>query len=161
MKAVANGRLSMHKIREILRLYHELKREKSVTLQLLWYEYTQANPDGIQYSQFCAHYRGRVRKLDSVMRQTHRAGGKMFVDFAGETVPIVDPVSGKIEYAYVYVAVLGASNYTYAETTMTQDLESWVDLTCNALEFFGGRRRYGYRTTSKLGCRRLAATNQT
>ena len=119
-------------------VHRELKRKKSVTLQLLWYEYKQANPDGIQYSQFCAHYREWVRKLDVVMRQTHRAGEKMFVDFAGETVPIVDPGSGEIEHAYVYVAVLGASNYTYAEATMAQDLRSWVDLTCNALEFFGG-----------------------
>ena len=89
-------------------VHRELKRKKSVTLQLLWYEYKQANPDGIQYSQFCAHYREWVRKLDVVMRQTHRAGEKMFVDFAGETVPIVDPASGEIEHAYVYVAVLGA-----------------------------------------------------
>jgi transposase len=119
-------------------VHRELKGKKSVTLQLLWYEYKQANPDGIQYSQFCAHYREWVRKLDVVMRQTHRAGEKMFVDFAGETVPIVDPASGEIEHAYVYVAVLGASNYTYAEATMSQDLESWVALTRNALEFFGG-----------------------
>lgn len=97
-------------------VYRELKRKKSVTLQLLWYEYKQANPDGIQYSQFCAHYREWVRKLDVVMRQTHRAVKKMFVDFAGETVPIVDPVSGEIEHAYVYVAVLGASNYTYSRS---------------------------------------------
>jgi len=119
-------------------IHRELKSQKSVTLQLLWYEYKQANPDGIQYSQFCAYYREWVRKLDVVMRQTHRAGEKMFVDFAGQTVPIKDRASGEIEEAYVYVAVLGASNYTYAEATMTQDLRSWVDLTRNALEFFDG-----------------------
>ncbi len=119
-------------------IHRELKSQKSVTLKLLWYEYKQANPDGIQYSQFCAYYREWVRKLDVVMWQTHRAGEKMFVDFAGQTVPIRDRTSGEIKEAYVYIAVLGASNYTYAEATMTQDLRSWVDLTRNALEFFGG-----------------------
>lgn len=120
------------------KVHRELKSKKSVTLQLLWCEYKEANPDGLQYSQFCVHYREWVRKLDVVMRQTHRAGEKMFVDFAGETVPIVDPASGEVKQAYVYVAVLGASNYTYAEATMTQDLRSWVSLTSNALEFFNG-----------------------
>jgi len=119
-------------------IHRELRSQKSVTLQLLWYEYKQANPDGVQYSQFCAYYREWVRKLDVVMRQTHRAGEKMFVDFAGQTVPIRDRTSGEIKEAYVYVAVLGASNYTYAEATMTQDLKSWVNLTRNALEFFEG-----------------------
>ncbi|MDD2201354.1 MAG: IS21 family transposase [Firmicutes bacterium] len=119
-------------------IHRELKSKKSVTLQLLWYEYKQENPDGVQYSQFCAYYREWVRKLDVVMRQTHRAGEKMFVDFAGQTVPIRDRTSGEIKEAYVYVAVLGASNYTYSEATMTQDLKSWVNLTRNALEFFKG-----------------------
>ncbi len=119
-------------------IHRELKSQKSVTLQLLWYEYKQANPDGVPYSQFCAHYREWVRKLDVVMRQTYRAGEKMFVDFAGQTVPMRDRTSGEIKEAYVYVAVLEASNYTYAEATITQDLRSWVDLTRNALEFFEG-----------------------
>ena len=120
------------------KIHRELKRKKSVTLQLLWYEYKQANPDGIQYSQFRARYREWVQKLDVVMRQAHLAGEKMFIDFAEDTVPIVDPASGEIENAYVYVAVLEASNYTYAEATMTQDLKSWMDLTGKALDFFKG-----------------------
>jgi transposase len=135
------GNIDNSKVRPIPdwgQVHRELKRKKSVTLQLLWYEYKQANPDGIQHNQFCARYREWVQKLDIVMRQTHLAGEKMFIDFAGDTVPIVDPASGEIEDAYVYVAVLGASNYTYAEATMTQDLGSWVDLTGKALEFFKG-----------------------
>ena len=119
-------------------VHRELKRKKSVTLQLLWYEYKQANPDGIQYSQFCTHYREWVHKLDIVMWQTHRASEKMFIDFAGDAVPIIDPASGEIQNAYVYVAVLGASNYTFAEATITQDFKAWVDLTGKALEFFKG-----------------------
>jgi transposase len=78
----------------------------------------------------------------------------MFVDFAGETVPIVDPVSGEIEHAYVYVAVLGASNYTYAEATMAQDLESWVALTRNALEFFEGSAEIWVPDNLKAGVSR-------
>jgi transposase len=99
------------------------------------------------------------------MRQTHRAGEKMFVDFAGETVPIVDPGSGEIEHAYVYVAVLGASNYTYAEATMAQDLESWVALTRNALEFLEGSAEIWVPDNLKAGvsrtCRDEPDTNPT
>jgi len=76
------------------------------------------------------------------------------VDFAGETVPIVDPASGEIEHAYVYVAVLGASNYTYAEATMAQDLESWVALTRNALEFFEGSAEIWVPDNLKAGVSR-------
>ncbi len=85
------------------------------------------------------------------MRQTHRAGEKMFADFAGETVSIVDPASGAIEHAYVYVAVFGASDCTYAEAAMTQDLRSWVDLTCNALEFFEGSAEIWVHDNIKTG----------
>jgi len=108
------------------------QKRKSVTLQLLWYECKQANPDGVQHSQFCAYYRERVRKLDVVMRQIYRAREKMFADFADETVTIRDRASGEIKHAYAYVAVMGASNYAYAEATMAQDLRSWVNLTRNA-----------------------------
>jgi transposase len=89
-------------------IHRELKSQKSVTLQLLWYEYRQENPDGVRYSRFCVHYRDWVRRLDVVIRQTYRAGEKMFLDFAGETVPIRDRASGEIKEAYVYVEVLGS-----------------------------------------------------
>jgi len=118
-------------------VHRELAR-KGVTLQLLWFEYKQEHPDGYQYSQFCQHYHDWCRKLDLVMRQSHRAGEKMFVDFAGQTVPVANPQTGEIKPAYIFVAVLGASNYTFAEATPGQDLFSWITAHCHALEFFGG-----------------------
>ena len=114
----------------------ELKH-KSVTLFLLWQEYRQANPDGYQYSWFCEHYRAWRGQLDVVMRQDHRAGEKLFVDYAGQTVPIIDRLTGEIREAQVFVAVLGASNYTYAEATWSQGLPDWI----------------GSRTGRTAGCR--------
>jgi len=118
-------------------LYSELKR-KSVTLHLLWYEYKQANPDGYQYSQFCNLFREWVKKLDVSLRQEHRAGEKLFVDYAGQTVPIIYRLTGEITQAQIFLAVLGASNYTYAEATPAQDLPSWIKSHVHAFEFFGG-----------------------
>lgn len=117
---------------------HKELRRKGVTLQLLWAEYKQANPDGYQYSQFCERYRRWESGLEVVLRQVHRAGEKMFLDFAGQTIPIIDPVTGEVHEAVVFVAVLGASNYTYAEALWSQDLESWIGVNCRAFEFFGG-----------------------
>ena len=118
-------------------LYREMKK-KSVTLQLLWYEYKQANPDGYQYSQFCNLYRQWVKKLDLTLRQEHRAGEKLFIDYAGQTVSIVDPKTGEINEAQIFVATLGASNYTFAEASLAQDLPSWIKSHIHAFEFFGG-----------------------
>ncbi|MFH1934510.1 MAG: IS21 family transposase [Pseudomonadota bacterium] len=118
-------------------LYREMKK-KSVTLQLLWYEYKQANPDGYQYSQFCNLYREWVKKLDLTLRQEHRAGEKLFIDYAGQTVSIVDPNTGEITEAQIFVATLGASNYTFAEASLAQDLPSWIKSHIHAFEFFGG-----------------------
>ena len=118
-------------------LYREMKR-KSVTMQLLWYEYKQANPDGYQYSQFCNLYRQWIKKLDVTLRQEHRAGEKLFIDYAGQTVSIVDPKTGEITEAQIFVATLGASNYTFAEASLSQDLPSWIKSHVHAFEFFGG-----------------------
>ena len=118
-------------------LYRELKR-KSVTMQLLWYEYKQANPDGYQYSQFCNLYRQWVKKLDLTLRQEHRAGEKLFIDYAGQTVSIVDPKTGEITEAQIFLAALGASNYTFVEASLSQDLPSWIKSHVHAFEFFGG-----------------------
>jgi transposase len=118
-------------------LFRELKR-KGVTLQLLWYEYKQANPEGYQYSQFCNHYRQWVKKLDVTLRQEHRAGKKLFVDYAGQTVPIVERDTGEITDAHLFIAVLGASDYTYAEATPAEDLPSWIRAHIHAFEFFQG-----------------------
>ena len=113
-------------------------RKKGVTLQLLWQEYKADHPGGYQYTQFCEHYRRWKGRADVVMRQRHRAGEKMFVDYAGMTVPIRDPQSGVETPASIFVAVLGASNYTFAWATEGEDLGSWIDAHQRALAFFGG-----------------------
>jgi len=118
-------------------VHKELKR-KSVTLQLLWYEYREANPQGYQYSRFCELYRQWVGKLDVCLRQHHRAGEKLFIDYAGQTVPIYDPTSGHVSEAHLFVAALGASNYTFAQATLNRDLPWWIKLHERAFEFFGG-----------------------
>ena len=118
-------------------LHRELKR-KSVTLQLLWYEYKESHPEGYQYSQFCNLYRKWVKKLDVTLRQHHRAGEKMFVDYAGQTVPIINPSTGEITDAHIFVAALGASSYTFAQATAAEDLPSWIQSHIHAFEFFKG-----------------------
>jgi transposase len=118
-------------------IYRELKR-KGVTLQLLWYEYKQANPDGYQYSQFCNLFRQWEKNLDVTLRQEHRAGEKLFIDYAGQTVPMIDPKTGEITQAQVFIAALGASNYTFAEASVGQDLHSWIKSHIHAFEFLGG-----------------------
>jgi transposase len=119
-------------------LHQELKR-KGVTLQLLWAEYVQAHgKHAYRYSQFCERYRrwrGRQRRS---MRQIHRAGEKLFIDYCGPTVPIVNGSTGECQSAQVFVAVLGASNYTYAEATWTQTLPDWIASHQRAFRFFGG-----------------------
>ena len=119
-------------------VHRELTRKRSVTLQLLWMEYKEQHPDGYQYTQFCEHYRRWSKRLDVVMRQPHVAGEKMFVDFSGQTVPVIDPRTGTVSQAEVFVAVLGASNYTYAEVCPSQELEHWLGAHVRALEAFGG-----------------------
>jgi transposase len=113
-------------------------RRKGVTLFLLWQEYKAAHPEGFQYSWFCRQYRAWEEKLDVVMRQPHRAGEKLFVDYAGQTVEVVDRASGEVKAAQIFVAVLGASNYTYAEATWSQQLPDWIGSHVRAFQFFGG-----------------------
>jgi transposase len=117
---------------------HRERRRKGVTLALLWQEYKAEHPDGVQYSWFCERYHAWAQHVDVVMRQTHRAGEKLFVDYAGDTVPVVDRATGEIHEAQVFVAVLGASNYTFAEATWTQQLAHWCASHVRALRFFGG-----------------------
>jgi len=119
-------------------IHRELKSRKNVTLQLLWEEYKQANPQGYAYSWYCELYRAWQRRLDVVLRHEHRAGEKTFVDYAGQTVPVTDPKSGEVRQAQVFVAVLGASNYTYAEASWTQNLWDWIHSHVRAFEFFDG-----------------------
>jgi transposase len=118
-------------------VHKELKR-KGVTLALLWQEYKEQHPDGYQYSWFCHQYADWSGTIDLVMRQEHRAGEKLFVDYAGQTVPIVDRRTGEIKEAQVFVSVLGASNYTYAEATRSQTLPDWISSHVRAFSFLGG-----------------------
>jgi transposase len=117
---------------------HKELRRKSVTLSLLWVEYRQDHPDGYGYSQFCYHYRTWAKQLKPMMRQKHKAGEKLFVDYAGQTVPVVDPQTGEIRQAQIFVATLGASNYTYAEAHWSQDLPNWIGAHTRVLAFLGG-----------------------
>ncbi|MFQ5346045.1 MAG: IS21 family transposase [Mariprofundus sp.] len=118
-------------------VHQELKR-KGVTLFLLWQEYKAEHPDGFQYSRFCDLHREFTGQLNLSMRQTHLAGEKLFVDYAGQTIPIVDRTTGEEHPAQVFVAVMGASNYTFAEATLTQGLEDWTGSHVRAFEFMGG-----------------------
>ena len=114
---------------------HGELRKKGVTLQLLHEEYLEQYEDGYRYSQFCDLYRQFCQSLNVSMRQTYRAGEKLFVDYAGQTIALVDPGRST---AHLFVAVLGASNYTYAEATATESLEDWIAAHVNAFEYFGG-----------------------
>jgi transposase len=99
---------------------------------LLWEEYRAEHPDGYGYSRFCDLY-GEWRKgVTATMRQTHVAGEKLFVDFAGDTVPVIDGLTGEIRAAHVFVAVLGASNYTFAEARWSEGLADWIGLHVDA-----------------------------
>lgn len=118
-------------------VHTELKR-KGVTLQLLWQEYQEAQPRGYRYSRFCELYRQWCRRSDLSMRQVHRAGEKVFVDYCGMTVPVVDPSSWQERQAQIFVAVWGASNYTYAEATWSQTLPDWIESHVRAFAFAGG-----------------------
>ena len=117
---------------------HRELRRKGVTLALLWEEYKAVHPEGMQYSWFCARYREWAAKVDVVMRFEHRAGERMFVDYAGHTVAVVERDTGELREAQIFVAVLGASNYTYAEATWTQALPDWIASHVRAFQFMGG-----------------------
>jgi transposase len=117
---------------------HQELRKKGVTLQLLWEEYKAMCPDGYQSTQFNEHYNRWKKKLTVSMRQTHKAGEKMFPDYAGQTVPIINRNTGEIREAQLFVGVLGASNYTFAEATWTQSLPDWINSHVRAFEYFGG-----------------------
>jgi transposase len=119
-------------------LVHRELRRKSVTLALTWAEYRAGCPDGFGYTWFTQHYRAWAGRLDVVLRQDHRAGEKLFLDFAGQTIPIVDALTGEVWQAQLFVAVLGASNYTYAEATVSQAELCWTAAHVNAFEFMVG-----------------------
>jgi transposase len=115
----------------------ELKRV-GVTRQLLWEEYRQEHPDGYGYSQFCYHYHNWGTGQELSMHMEHKAGDKMFVDFAGEKLFIVDRITGEIIPVEVFVAILGASQLTYAEATLSQKKQDFIQANVNALDYAGG-----------------------
>jgi transposase len=118
-------------------LVRELKRP-GVNLLVLWEEYREEHRDGFGYSRFCELVRQFERKLSPVMRQHHVAGDKVFVDYSGKKLGIVNPATGEIREAEIFVAVLGASSYTYAEATWTQTLPDWIGSHVGMFEFFHG-----------------------
>lgn len=132
---------------------------------LLWQEYRAEQPEGYGYSRFCdlhADWRGGV---SPTMRQTHLAGDKLFVDFAGQTLAVIDPATGEVRQAQVFVAVLGASSLTYAEVRWSQGLADWVGCHVNAFAFFGGAARQLVCDNLKAGvtaaCRYEPGINRT
>lgn len=117
---------------------HAELRRKGVTLSLLWEEYRAVHPDGYGYSRFCELYTRWEGKLSPVMRQRHAAGERLFVDYAGATIDVVCPETGEVRAAQLFVATLGASNYTYVEASWSQQLPDWIASHTRALAFFGG-----------------------
>ncbi|MGY4601560.1 transposase [Bradyrhizobium sp. GM22.5] len=119
-------------------MHRELRR-KHVTLSILWEEYIASEPGGYRYSRFCELYRAWEGRLSVTMRQSHAAGDKLFVDYAGDGVPVViDRLSGERRAAQIFVAVLGASSFTYAQATWTQGLADWISGHVGAFEAING-----------------------
>lgn len=118
---------------------HDQLRLKCVTRQLLWEEYCERHGSAAySYTQFCVLYNRWQKRLRLSMRQTHTPGEKMFVDYCGKTIPIINAATGEISEAQIFVAVLGASNYTFAEATLSQKLSDWINSHIRAFDFFGG-----------------------
>ena len=113
-------------------------KEKGMTLQILWEEYKEKHPDGLMYSRFCYHYHNWRKSLDVYMHQDHKAGDKMFVDFAGEHLKMIDPITGAEKEVEVFIAILGASQLTYVEAVESQQKHDWIKCNQNALFYFGG-----------------------
>jgi len=113
-------------------------RRKGVTLFLLWEEYRAVHPNGYGYSRYCELFQGYSGTIDPRMRQVHKAGEKLFVDYAGMTMRVIDRSTGEVVTAQIFVATLGASDYTYAEATWSQSLPDWIGSHVHALAFLGG-----------------------
>jgi transposase len=119
-------------------VHRELKR-KHVTLSILWEEYIAGDPSGFRYSRFCELYRAWESRLSVTMRQSHVAGERLFVDYAGDEVPVVvDRLTGAIKKAQIFVAVLGASSFTFAHASWTQALPDWIDAHVRTFEAIAG-----------------------
>jgi transposase len=117
---------------------HTERKRPGVTLELLHMEYREKHPDGHGYTQFCEHYRQWCADRRLSMVQVHRAGEKLFVDYAGKKPHVTDPETGEVREVELFVAVLGASNLTYAEATETQQIADWIASHVRTFEYLGG-----------------------
>jgi transposase len=133
---------------------HRELRRADVTMALLWEEYRAGAPDGFGYSWFCDLYREWVGRLKPTLRQVHPAGERMFVDFAGRTMEVVDGAGGEVRRAEIFVAVLGASSFTYAWATWSQSVPDWIGAHVAAFEYFGGVARQVVSDNLKAGVTR-------
>jgi transposase len=153
-----------HPMPDYAHIHQELKRP-GVTLQLLWEEYREEHPCGYGYSRFCELYNRWRKKLKPSMRQHHRAGEKTFIDFSGKKPHYIDPGTGELIEAELFVAVLGASNYSYAEATESQELRHWIKAHTRMARFFGGSSEIWVPDNLKSGitkpCRYEAEVNRT
>jgi transposase len=129
---------SIRPIPDLGAIHQQLQANKHVTLQLLWEEYRENNPTAYSYSRFCEFYDAWRRQQNVVLRQEHRAGEKMFVDWAGATIPVYDRDSGECHPACLFVAALGASSYTFAYATPSQQMPHWIDCHVRTFEYFSG-----------------------
>ena len=132
-----DGPNATHPLPDMAVVLKELRR-KHVTMHLLWLEYREIHPDGYGYTRYCHYVNQERKRADPTLRQTHKAGEKLFTDFAGDTLPITDKETGEIRPAYLFVAAMGASNYTYARAVADMQEPRWIGLHVSALEFLGG-----------------------
>ena len=116
---------------------HQQLARKGMTLERIWHVWIQENPTGYSYGHFCACYKQWCRSRKVTMRLEHKAGDPLYVDFAGKTIPVIDPMTGEVTPAQIFVATLGCSQYTYVEAVPDQRLRSWIGAHVRCLEFFG------------------------
>ncbi len=140
-KAAGRPNKTTRSLPDFAEVRRQLQAHKHLTLQLLWEEYRETQPAGYGYSRFCELYERWRRNQDAVLRQEHRAGEKMFVDWAGATIPLHDRRTGEITPASLFVATLGASTYTFVRATLSQDLGNWVESHVAAFEYCLGAPR--------------------
>jgi transposase len=129
------------KLQELYNFFPKMERELNkvgVTVHLMWEKYFELYPDGFKSSQFRTHYKTWSKRVNPVMHMTHKAGDKMYVDYAGKTLSIVDKLSGEVKEVQFFVAILGASQYTYCEASYSQKKEDFIQSVENAMRFFGG-----------------------
>ena len=117
---------------------HKQLKRKGVTLQLLWEEYRHIHPNGYGYSCYCERYADWKQTAEPIMIQEHKAGDKLFVDYAGLTLPLTDPKTGQVTQAQIFVAAMGASNYAFAEATLSQSMPDWIGSHVRCFTFLGG-----------------------